>query len=212
MKKKGQVYLLIAIILCFIIFGLFSIANKLVEKKIGEDFKILAKNYETESTKFLNLLIGEKTKGEINEDDIKKYFANFTALFTSYAKSQAPNFELLYIFKFNNNLYIGNYLKSRIKINNKEIDGCYDKIPVKIEFQGLNLLFGVDMQEIEDCNEMYSSFTGNSIEVLIGDYKYDLEISENRPEIVIISKEDVGEQTVVYFKGKIKKPKKPKKK
>ena len=78
MNKKGQLYILVAMILCVAIFMLVSQYNVVEQEKMRDDFDELSDNYAIESTKLLNSLF-------IVGGDVFGSFANFTILFTSYS-------------------------------------------------------------------------------------------------------------------------------
>src|SRR3989344_1476214 len=100
--KRGQIYLLAALILGLVIFLLVAETNVVKETVIEDDFESLAKNYEIESAKFMNSIL------ERGITDIPNEFLKFTIIFSSYAKTKNPEFGIIYAFINNNRLYIGN--------------------------------------------------------------------------------------------------------
>ena len=57
MNKRGQVYILAALIISVVIFILALRPNVIIQEKIEDDFEKLSGNYEYESTRFINSLI-----------------------------------------------------------------------------------------------------------------------------------------------------------
>ena len=114
MKKRGQIYILAALILIFVIFILVSQSNVIRELVLENDFERLTKNYEAESSRFVNSLLAAK-------ENISDKFLEFTIYFTSYSKTQNPDFGLIYLFDYDNKLHIGNYLNESIKIQTERI-------------------------------------------------------------------------------------------
>jgi len=210
MERRGQIYLLTAIILAFIIFGLVSVVNKAGQESLKSDFEKLSANYEAESAKLVNyLLLKERTP-----DEIKESFQNFTIQFTSYAKTKNPKFGLVYAFNFKNKLYIGNYLdkeinkiecydsKGRKTCSDKELSACYEKIPSTIELGGLALDVDFDQSLIKDCHsEIVPTGEIKYLKLTITadkPYSYIFELLPNQPQIMLMSQEEKGEQRKVY--------------
>ena len=108
MQKGGQIFIIAALLLGFIIFILVS-ETQYVRRSIYEDnFEELNKNYQIEAAKFINELIKDP------KADVGAKFLEFTTLFTSYSKSQNPDFQIVYAFDYSGKLHVGNYLKEEI--------------------------------------------------------------------------------------------------
>lgn len=195
MNKRGQVYILAALIISVVVFILVLRPNVIIQEKFEDDFEKLSGNYEYESTRFTNSLI--------NQDlNVSSSFFNFTLLFTSYSKSQNPNFNLIYAFGLGDEINVGNFMEEEIVIDDGSsqylLNGCYDKIGAVIEFQGLNFESDIDYGEIEECL-LTIDFVSN-IWLGIGGLWYPFEI-ESRPQIIIISQEEAEEQRKVFIGG-----------
>ena len=121
MNKKGQVYILAAVIIAFLINVLFAETNIVKETIIEDDFEEISSNYEIESAKFVNSLIGQDTEKVVNS------FASFSSIFSSYAKTKNPEFSLIYLFSYNDGLYVGNFLDEEVSINSiqQTLHGCF---------------------------------------------------------------------------------------
>ncbi len=210
MNKRGQLYILVALIIGFIIYVLLTPSN-IVRTSIEEsDFEELSKNYELESAKLINEVISQN-------QNIKDIFRNFTILFTSYSKTKNPDFELVYAFIFNETLFLGNYLETgdRIKFNYTGIStpiylyGCFGDVPVSISIAGLSLsISGVDMSNIAQCTfsgKINPFDTKKLLDFEIENVRYEVELSTNSPEIIIVTKEQQGKDRKVYAKGKFNK-------
>jgi len=206
MEKRGQVYILVAIVLAMVIFGLVTVVNKVEQENIESDFKELSDNYASESARLINSMIA-------NPDiDISETFVKFTASFTSYAKTVNPKFGLIYAFYYGDDLHIGNYLDTRINVRcqgcqPKTLKGCYEKIQATITLAGLEL--DVDEQHnklIEECNLVQRKgpdFSGKPqyIDVTIKDIPYRFNIKQGHPEMIIVSWESRAEQRKVFTEG-----------
>ncbi|MBU2637656.1 MAG: hypothetical protein KJ955_01660 [Nanoarchaeota archaeon] len=205
MDKRGQVYVLAAIIMSIIIFGMVSVSNKALQENIASDFERIANNYATETAKLVNSVAGE-------EEDILPAFRNFTLLFASYAKAQSPRFELISIFDYNNNLYIGNFLKERIIVRCNDgicddkppIEGCYGNVPATLSFDGLQIDVPVYYNAVGNCESQIPYDPGLPIEeiiISIGDLAYKFDLRKDQPEVVIVGWETNARQRKVFTKG-----------
>ena len=206
MNKRGQIYLLTALIMSVIIYGMVTVSNKVSQEELKSDFEKLSQNYVTESAKLINSLIGK--------NDVASAFQNFTIMFTSYAKAQNPRFELIYAFDYNDSLYIGNFLKNRIFVCLDQdcntilepLEGCYTNIPASISFDGLELQLEPEKVELNsDCEIKYDySESVDGLFITINDVTYYFEIRKNRPELILVSWETKAEQRKVFTKGSFK--------
>lgn len=191
MDKRGQIYILVALILALVLYMLMTKTNIIYEHEIIDDFETLSKNYDIEASKFMNTLLGSTT-----EKDVKNDFDDFTKKFTDYAKNQNPDFSLIYIFDYEDKLYIGNYLKYPIIVEDEYVlMGCKEGAVTIVS----TAVGGVEVPvDIKGC--ILSMPTQSTLQVTIGSNSYKIDISEGRPEIVIVSREDKGEQRKVYTK------------
>ena len=88
MSKRGQIYILAAILLAITIYSLSTTVNIIEQEDIKGDFNSLAQNYEIESFKIINSVL---KSGDVS---IPEAFENFTFLFSSYSKTKSPNFHI----------------------------------------------------------------------------------------------------------------------
>ncbi|MEA3378540.1 MAG: hypothetical protein U9Q69_02760 [Nanoarchaeota archaeon] len=206
MKKRGQIYLLVALVIGVVIFGLVTVTNKVQQESLKSDFEKLSKNYARESSRLINSLIGKKTEEEIAAD-----FMDFTMLFTGYSKTQSPEFGLIYVFKYGDILYIGNYLDEELKISCEGCDpaeailtGCYEKIPASVEFEGLSFDMGIDINDLktEGCIKEITAPEGNlELGLEIAEVPYLFNIREDHPEVIMVSWESHKNQRKVFTEG-----------
>ncbi len=199
MEKRGQVYVLAAIVMSIIIFGMVSVSNKALQESVASDFERIANNYAAETAKLVNSVAGKQ--------DIMPAFKNFTLLFASYAKAQSPRFELISLFDYNGQLYIGNFLKERIIISYGStilppIEGCYSNVPATISFDGLQVDVPVYYSAVGNCErtETYGAPI-DSITISIGNLAYQFDLKKDQPEVVIVGWETNAKQRKVFTKG-----------
>ena len=209
MNKRGQVYILAAIIIAFVVYNLFVDTNIVRETIIDDDFEELATNYEVESSKLVNYLLENKID---QASTVSKHFTNFTASFTAYSKTKNPNFGLLYLFDYGGNLYIGNYLDEDADVAGSLVKGCLKMIPAGFRMVGQSLYIGIGVFETTGVSPCIAQISSG------GEYNYDVDvkvknsdgteetykafITKGKPDIVIISREIKDNVRKVYTKGK----------
>ncbi len=218
MDKKGQVYVLAAIILLVILYGISIVPNFSVQQEFKGDFEKLSSNYEIEGSKLVNSVLS-------SGGDVVESFTNFTVLFMSYSKSQNPNFGLITSLSYKNNIRIGNYLKKPIIIdsgdgNPREINGCFDKISSLLMFKGL--IIDLPATEIKDIQKCFTDIPyKENIRIGFIEQKepsevvwYEFKIKANTPQLLIVSLLEEGYQRRVsiagegYVKGSVEEDKK----
>ena len=114
--KKGQLYILIALILGVIIYLLISQTNVSIEEQEVSGLQQTSENYITEANRLLNTLQGA-TPG-----DIARIVSDFTDTFVySYAKPTDPEFGLVYVLhNKEKKVVIENYLATSVVIKNSD--------------------------------------------------------------------------------------------
>ena len=208
MDKRGQLYIMSAIIIAFILYIIITPSNIIKKTTETSNFQEIAKNFDRESSKFLNSLIKKK-------QDIYDSFLNFTILFTSYSKTKNPNFGLIYAFIKDNKLYIGNYLQDeatfKYSSHQTTIKGCLDQIKTSFSVAGLDVgIPNVNILNYQDCLKEIpiTPSSTNEISITITEpdtgsiTTFKTEISENNPDLIIISKEKKDNIRRIYTKGK----------
>jgi len=206
MNKRGEIYILAAIILATMLYSLSTTFNYIKQESMDDDFEKISKNYELESSKLVNNLL---SKGY---SDINGSFNVFTALFTSYSKSQNPSYGVVYTLGFkdeggNDKIQVGNYLDKETIIeagaDGYRITGCFEKVPATLTFEGLNLGAGLTQEDIGSCTLMidYVPILYIGIEDVEGTTWYTMEIEKGKPQIMIISRLEEGEQRNVFVGG-----------
>ena len=201
MHKRGQIYLLAALILGFIIFLLVAETNVVKETVVDDSFESLAKNYEVESAKFMNLILEKETT------NIPQEFLKFTILFSSYAKTKNPEFGTVYAFIYNNRLYLGNYLDTDMKVHAppQRVPGCYQQLNANIVVAGFPIRSNVPTSAFLQCLLDSPLPTNNRLRFSIEGVEYEVDLEQSRPEIIIVSREEVDNQRKVFVKGNFKK-------
>ena len=214
MNKRGQIYLIVSLLVGLVILALTSQPNTINVIPSDDDFRLISQNYNQESAKFLSSLI---ENGETDTDEVKNKFTEFSIIFTQYSKSQNPTFGLVYFLNYGNRLYVGNFLDKSITIN-PTIPGCYNYIQAVIKYgsQG-NIRDNLPLVDINEkqCNQLIpvNIFEDNTLEMRIGeeDFVYEINIIPGQPEVMVISRETQGEDRKVFVEKQFIKGKRDKK-
>lgn len=205
MNKKGQIYILASILLSLVLYGMSTIPNMVVQQEFKGDFEKLTKNYEQESSKFVNSVL-------LSEKDVLESFTNFTVIFMSYSKSQNPNFGVITLLSYKNQLRIGNYLKQPILIDTgtgelKNLNGCFDKISSLLIFNGVTIdLTAAEIKDIEKC--FIDLTPSEKVWVGIVEQKeplqvlwYPFKVIPNKPQLMVINLQEEARQRRVNIAG-----------
>ena len=214
MQKRGQIYLLTVIILAFVIYLLYTDTNIVKRTILDDDFEELSQNYDVESAKFVNYLLTRSTTDQtLTDNSIRSYFEDFTSFFKSYSKTKNSEFGLLYLFDFRNKLYIGNYLDEDVRITKETpgaatieetLVGCSRNILAGFKVAGSTWsVSGIKVGSLVACTKQIGiPDSGNyHIKIRIADVQYEVQINKGKPDIVIVGREEKGNQRKVYTKG-----------
>ncbi len=216
MNKRGQVYILVAIIFSFVIYLLASSVNTAKGSVLDYDFIEVSNNYDQESAKFLTSLGQE----QINNPgiNIETLFNRFAGKFTSYSSVINPSFGFIYFFDYSHKddrkLIIGNHLDQEILVwvnddNKISISGCKLKIPSKVSFGDLTSKFSSSLADIlGSCSKtiVFSTNDNNyNVNYVVGNIKYTSSIIKGVPQIVILSEERNENERKVYTNHKFEK-------
>ena len=196
LNKKGQIYLLAALILGFVIYGLSTVVNKFEQQKIEGDFERLSDNYNIESSRLINSLI-------LNNKDVINPFTEFTSLFTAYSKSQNPSFELIYLLEYNNSMQVGNFLSKQVIVydGNSEynLSGCFEGVKASINSLGFSFSSNEHLESIRNCT--LDLPTSSWVQIKIDNNWYTINITKNKPQIMITATLSAEEQGRVFVGG-----------
>lgn len=105
MNKRGQFFILGAMIMALALFVLMVRVNTYEEKILLEDFPDLSKNYESESVKVVNDAL-------LNNLDENKALSDFTKDYVNYARTLDPNLGFVYVYynRTSGEAVVSNYL------------------------------------------------------------------------------------------------------
>lgn len=109
MNKKGQVFLIAAIIFIFAVYSVIIKYNTAKEYAALEDYEEITENYQSEFPKVVN-------KALYKEDEtVESALSKFNKKFLSNARQKDPNYGVLYAYKdARGNLHIVNTLNKKV--------------------------------------------------------------------------------------------------
>ncbi len=199
--KKGQIFILAAIIIGFLLFILVTPLNIIKSSQsLDDDFESISKNYKLESARFVNQVLQE----EVSLEEVRDKFVLFSALFTSYSKTKNPNFRLLYILPYKDKIVLGNYLDTSVNFYpGGLIKGCFEDVDTSYSVGGLSIDFGVDAGVYSECFTMIDFPPLGILKFQIEDITYKFKISNDSPEIVVVTRETLGSDRKVFTGGNL---------
>ena len=163
MNKRGQFYIIIALIIALALFGITYKVNEIQEPILFNDFNDVSQNYITESTKVVN----DALKGE--ETDVKDRVDSFTVAFLDYAKQRSPDIGLLYIYSDGETVYFRNELGENIGINEGVVLGGEVIQGITLEVGGNEFVHQVPVTASDFGDDWVSEFISSGpMELSIG--------------------------------------------
>lgn len=210
MNKRGQFYIIAALIIAAIIAGLVSEANYAIRRPKPVKFYDLSKDYETEVTKIIDSGV-YLSKGD---DWINEAVANFTKKFLEYAQEKDPNLQLLYLYGNRDEITVVNYAQGDAEIEipedpskNQIISGggAFAESEVNIEIGETTFTRSIKerMEYFKDISTNIK-FGGGSIKVIVAGIAHDFDLTkgdiihyivetESNKEIHIVRSSEFGE-------------------
>ena len=113
MEKRGQFFIIGAVILGLIILGTASSWNFMFKKDISQEkFNAVCDNYRHEINEISKNTVQAEEKTEENQR-----IQDFTSQFLAYTDQVEPNFRLIYVYGNNDEAIVGNYIGYQVKVN-----------------------------------------------------------------------------------------------
>jgi len=112
-SKKGQLYILAAVLICAALVGVFSIAVQTKYDAKSVELTELCSHYKSESDELINSIIKEK-------GDVSGNYNNFAKNYYYFGKSISYNFGFLFVLTYQNITFVRNYLDLPV---NMSVDG-----------------------------------------------------------------------------------------
>ena len=179
MEKRGQFYLIAAVIIILIIFGLITISNRSIVQPKSTRFYDLSEDYGAEAAKVIDYGVYNKYSPPV---DISEKVKNISDTFAKSAFAKDPNVRLVYVYGNKDKIWIGNTSIIEGDISYCPVSGDCPTLPTK-QWQPLN------EATVTNVNNVTVNLAGNS-------YIFGLSEQENF-YFVIQTTTPAGERNVV---------------
>ena len=118
--KKGQLYILAALIIGVVVFWAISPSNTFIAKPVNPDFQDISRNYDEEMSKLVNDLL----EGGVSREELSLRLAEVSEEFVyQYAKKRDPEFGVVFILTNGDVVDIVNYLDESAEVNGEKVAG-----------------------------------------------------------------------------------------
>jgi len=178
MDKRGQFYLIAAVIIIMILFGLVTVKNNATVQPKPVRFYDLSQDYGAEAAKVIDYGVYNKYSPAV---DISERIKNISETFATSAFARDPNVKLVYVYGNNDTVYVGN-----LTIIGGEIKLCYEN---SCSAEDVARAGGIHPTAYSNLNTVKVNITGN-------EYNFDLTQEENF-YFVVQTTTPTGEKIVV---------------
>lgn len=107
MNKKGQFYLLTAVILATVLWA--SLPSQQEETIVRPTFDVLRENFIAESPNVINYAL-------LNEENVTEVFSSFVEEFIRFGETRQVEFGVVYLIRTANGLEVGNFIGEEVKV------------------------------------------------------------------------------------------------
>lgn len=204
MDKRGQFYLIMAIIFSLAIFIITAKNNKIQEIVLFEDFTRVSQNYVIEAPKTANYAL-------YSDREVNPTLKTFTEDFLDYARKTNPSISLLYVYSNTSYITISSYLNQTTIVGTNQSNtsgfllGGQD---VSINDVNLNVA-GVDFVhhvpvEIKNFGGSFNTLNLNPTQYVsldIGGIFHNFKLDPSSPQLQVIVTATDGKSARVYTTG-----------
>lgn len=221
MEKRGQVYILAAVIIGVLLFTIFATVNTSKQVDLNANFDRLNENYERESERFINAYVSDNSP----TDELEKTFPEFAWNFNKFAMETNPEFGIISTLSYTNkegnkiNLIV-NMLDTPVfvttrftenggvfKPNNDEgavkvVIGCSEILDASLTIPGVGTINPgetVGKQGVKACLHKVNNV--DRVFLFVNDMWVGYEIPKEKdpkPGLIVTAKSDEGEQTQIF--------------
>lgn len=187
MNKKGQFYIIIAVLLSFALFSVTYATNTIEEPVLYSNFNEVSENYIYESSNLINYLLKNK------DQDIKTEISVFTQDFLNYAKIRDPSFEMIYFYSEDDMIYIDNTYGNDAIVgeNIDETIGGYENIiqDVSLEVGGVDFVYQVPIKASNFGKDWTTTTAdwGGDIKLNLGGIIYPIHLNPSDFKVILRS-------------------------
>ena len=204
MDKRGQFYLIMAIIFSLAIFIVTSKSNKIQETVLFEDFTRVSQNYVIEAPKTVNYAL-------YSDEEVNPTLKNFTEDFLDFARKTNPSISPLYVYSNGSNITIVSYLNettivdvNSTNITNPLLGGSDVSInDINLNVAGIDFVHHVPVQ-IKNFGGSFNTLNLNPtsyINLNIGGIFHNFKLASDSPQLQIIVTASDGSSTKIYTTG-----------
>ena len=208
MNKRGQFYIIMAIVVSLIIYSLYLPENKIEEVTLFEDFRDISLNYQTESPKVVNHYIYKN----LEDEDLKNAITNFTSDFLEQIQQKNPNVNLVFFLSNGTHVFIKSYFDNSILFQQtnttKELFGENQESlnSIKLKVSGKDFEQQVPVKMKNFGNEFTSQtlpLSDDEFVVEIGTIFHNFQLNRNNigNEFIFLIEANNGNITNIYTSG-----------
>lgn len=168
--KKGQFYLLAAVILISLSFIILMLSKKTIFIAETDSFSELHTNYLSESSQTINNILYEKNNNNQTNFNFAR-FDSFTSDFLDYSKTLDAGFSLAYAITYHNTTKVKNYVGFDIVLNNNSLENNNELTITSDDFSLImkNITYDFEVNKDVELNILFRSESNNNVRV----FKYD---------------------------------------
>ena len=191
MNKRGQFYIIIALLLSFALFTVTYATNTIEEPVSYSNFNEVSENYVFESSNLINYLLSQ------GGGDIKGKLQEFTVDFLSYARTRDPSFQMIYFYSEDENIYVTNNLDEEVGLEDNQLLGDNQELiqDVSLNVSGVNFVHQVPIKASNFGEDWYTGFSSGPFRLSIGGIIYPLNLNSN--DLSVIFRSTSGEDVTV---------------
>ncbi len=202
MDKRGQFYIIIAIIISLAFFSIITPQNRVEETILFQDFNDVSLNYAEEAPKVANY-------GIFNDLNINSLLSDFTKDFLTFAKQRNPTVELIYVYNNGTSVNMKSYLSETtvVETENKTLDllGSEESTinNINLNIAGKDFTQQIPLQ-IKNFGDEFSSAdfpSSKNIILNVGGIIHNFDLSSQGPELKVIIRSKTGSIVQIYKTG-----------
>ena len=208
MDKRGQFYIIMAIIIGLVVYSLYLPQNKLEETVLFEDFKDVSVNYLTEAPKVINHYVYKN----VEDENLKIAITDFTTDFLKQIRQKNPNINLVFLYSNGTHIFIKSYYDQGILFEEQnttkkifgEEQASLNSIKLKVSGKDFEHEVPVKMKNFgNDFTSTSAPLTADELVLEIGGIFHTFPISTNNNgnEFQFLLEIDNGEVKNIYNSG-----------
>lgn len=208
MDKRGQFYIILAIIISLAFFSLIIQDNKVQESILIQDFNDVSNNYVQEAPNVANYGI----YNNYNNDNIKSLLSDYSSNFLYFARQKNPSIELIYIYSNGTNVTVRSYTNETTYVTTENsttqlgIPGAEQQTinNINLNVAGKDFTQQVPLQ-IKNFGDQFSTAdfpNMNNVVLNLGGVVHNFNLdTTNGPQLSILIRSQTGSAVQVYQKS-----------